>query len=326
MLIPPYGLLTCDKPLSLTLSPKGREDKKEFPPREGSANEQRAKQQREGGGVAVPLFASEQDRGSKGVGESMPSPSPARGEGNALHPSLKKKPAFTLAEGATHVDTTDNVRRVAFTLAEVLITLGIIGVVAAMTMPVLMSKYREKVFLTQLKKMVAIVEQMLVNINYENGSLDIFESCYDLELSERRYCYSDIFIKYSSVNPDTLTFKDVHPVQRYIYFADGSRLNINAPNEGARFNTYNFDVNGDKGPNKGGIDQFEFHFYPSDNNYVLHPLISRAASSLRNELDVALNYCKNSNDPNSATNTAYFCAIVILANDYKAPKNYPLRF
>ena len=31
MLIPPYGLLTCDKPLSLTLSPKGREDKKEFP-------------------------------------------------------------------------------------------------------------------------------------------------------------------------------------------------------------------------------------------------------------------------------------------------------
>ena len=277
-----------------------------LPSLEGSANEQRAKQRREGGGVGVPLFASEQDRGSKGVGESMPSTSPARGEGNSLYPSLKKKPAFTLAE--------------------VLITLGIIGVVAAMTMPVLMSKYREKVFLTQLKKMVAIVEQMLVNINYENGSLDIFESCYDLELSERRYCYSDIFIKYSGVNPDTLTFKDVHPVQRYIYFADGSRLNINAPNEGARFNTYNFDVNGDKGPNKGGIDQFEFHFYPSSNNYALHSLVTQASKSIQSELDVALNYCKNSNDPNSATNTAYFCAIVILANDYKAPKNYPLRF
>ena len=36
-----------------------------------------------------------------------------------------------------------------FTLAEVLITLGIIGVVVAMTMPVLISKYRERVFLTQ---------------------------------------------------------------------------------------------------------------------------------------------------------------------------------
>ena len=46
-----------------------------------------------------------------------------------------KKAAFTLAEGATHVDMSDNIRRVAFTLAEVLITLAIIGVVAAMTIP-----------------------------------------------------------------------------------------------------------------------------------------------------------------------------------------------
>lgn len=36
-------------------------------------------------------------------------------------------------------------KKIAFTLAEVLITLGIIGVVAAMTMPVLISNYRESV-------------------------------------------------------------------------------------------------------------------------------------------------------------------------------------
>ena len=35
-------------------------------------------------------------------------------------------------------------KRFAFTLAEVLITLGIIGIVAAMTMPVLIAKYRSK--------------------------------------------------------------------------------------------------------------------------------------------------------------------------------------
>lgn len=35
----------------------------------------------------------------------------------------------------------------AFTLAEVLITLGIIGIVAAMTLPTVLSKYREQVVL-----------------------------------------------------------------------------------------------------------------------------------------------------------------------------------
>ena len=40
----------------------------------------------------------------------------------------------------------------AFTLAEVLITLGIIGVVAAMTIPTLMQKYYEKQTVAKLKE------------------------------------------------------------------------------------------------------------------------------------------------------------------------------
>lgn len=39
-----------------------------------------------------------------------------------------------------------------FTLAEVLITLGIIGVVAALTIPTLVSKYKEKVLVSQVKQ------------------------------------------------------------------------------------------------------------------------------------------------------------------------------
>ena len=52
--------------------------------------------------------------------------------------------AFTLAEGATHVGNCANYRKSAFTLAEVLITLAIIGVVAAMTIPTLVANYQEK--------------------------------------------------------------------------------------------------------------------------------------------------------------------------------------
>ena len=65
-----------------------------------------------------------------------------------------KKAAFTLAEGATHVDMSDNIRRVAFTLAEVLITLGIIGIVAAMTIPTLIVNYQKKQTVSKLKQTI----------------------------------------------------------------------------------------------------------------------------------------------------------------------------
>lgn len=57
----------------------------------------------------------------------------------------------------------------AFTLAEILITLGIIGVVAAMTMPVLTAKYRENVIKNQLKKAYSLVAQSLLQIEINNG-------------------------------------------------------------------------------------------------------------------------------------------------------------
>lgn len=47
----------------------------------------------------------------------------------------------------------------AFTLAEVLITLGIIGIVAAMTLPALIGKYQKNQTLTQLKKAYTEISQ-----------------------------------------------------------------------------------------------------------------------------------------------------------------------
>ena len=50
-------------------------------------------------------------------------------------------------------------RNAAFTLAEVLITLGIIGIVAAMTMPSLIANYKEKEIITKAKKTYSVVTQ-----------------------------------------------------------------------------------------------------------------------------------------------------------------------
>lgn len=59
----------------------------------------------------------------------------------------------------------------AFTLAEVLITLGIIGIVAALTLPSVITKYQKKQTVAQLKKAYSTISQALVTSQYENGNI-----------------------------------------------------------------------------------------------------------------------------------------------------------
>ena len=82
----------------------------------------------------------------------------------------RKRVAFTLAEGATHVDTCDGKRKIAFTLAEVLITLGIIGVVAALTLPSVITKYQDKVLINKTKKAFAQFQNILSLASVDNGT------------------------------------------------------------------------------------------------------------------------------------------------------------
>lgn len=60
----------------------------------------------------------------------------------------------------------------AFTLAEVLITLGIIGVVAAMTMPSLIQSYKERETVSRVKKFYSMINQALLLAINENGPVD----------------------------------------------------------------------------------------------------------------------------------------------------------
>ena len=88
----------------------------------------------------------------------------------------EKKAAFTLAEGATHVDLSPTKMKFAFTLAEVLITLGIIGIVAAMTIPNLITKHQQKVTVTKLEKAISYINQAY-KLSYDDvGELTIDEA------------------------------------------------------------------------------------------------------------------------------------------------------
>lgn len=62
--------------------------------------------------------------------------------------------------------------KLGFTLAEVLITLGIIGVVSAITIPSLISKYEKQATVTKLKRAIAVINQAYRLSFAENGEPD----------------------------------------------------------------------------------------------------------------------------------------------------------
>ncbi|MBE7709487.1 MAG: type II secretion system protein [Cyanobacteria bacterium SIG32] len=63
-------------------------------------------------------------------------------------------------------------RKFGFTLAEVLITLAIIGIVAAMTIPTLITEYKEKQTISQLLKVYATLSHAFKMAEAEHGSLE----------------------------------------------------------------------------------------------------------------------------------------------------------
>lgn len=79
---------------------------------------------------------------------------------------------FTLAESVTHVDTPPNKVKFGFTLAEILITLGIIGVVAAMTIPNLIANNKAHRLKSQFLESYSIVQQVFKQMEADDVSLN----------------------------------------------------------------------------------------------------------------------------------------------------------
>ena len=95
-------------------------------------------------------------------------------KGGEKEPSPHPSPT---GEGAAHVAYSHNIRRAAFTLAEVLITLGIIGVVAAMTIPSIVAKFQHKALESQFKKTASIISQVYLKTKSDTGIDDFISYC-----------------------------------------------------------------------------------------------------------------------------------------------------
>ncbi len=82
------------------------------------------------------------------------------------------KVAFSPVKGAIHPCLVR--RKASFTLAEVLITLGLIGVIAAMTMPSLILNYQKEKTLSYVKKFYNEINNALRMAAVENGDVDLW--------------------------------------------------------------------------------------------------------------------------------------------------------
>ena len=169
----------------------------------------------------------------------------------------------------------------AFTLAEVLITLGIIGVVAALTMPTLIQNYKEKVLIVQAKKVYSnftnvmnlmklqssaddfsgifatgeTVDEIVQNIGKQyNGSTVCLDSTGD--------CGASYDIKHAKDNTNSSEFgypRILNADGSSIYFKHIDEYSCIKSSESSigdgRCATIVFDVNGQyKGPNQYGAD------------------------------------------------------------------------
>lgn len=168
-----------------------------------------------------------------------------------------------------------------FTLAEVLITLGIIGTVAAMTIPTLMTNYQKQVWESKLKKIYSITTNACERMLIEENVSRVNETAVYGEIS------NDNLRKYFKIMQDGET---VEGKGFSILLPDSGVLYINAADNGFKFYT---DVNGiDTRPNAVGRDEFEFR------------------------LDQNCSYDSNLGEGASAAATAFKS---VIENDWKIP-------
>ena len=158
-------------------------------------------------------------------------------------------------------------RKSAFTLAEVLITLGIIGVVAAMTLPALTANNRKAEATARLKKFNSSMQQAIRMSELKNGPcLDWeYEKIGDYDIEEnaaQNYETSQAFVekyltpfmKLKSGKKEWVTSKDQKLEGYSLVLADGSVMNAKVGD----CVDISIDINGEKKPNQKGIDQFIF--------------------------------------------------------------------
>ena len=235
------------------------------------------------------------------------------------HHSLKRP-------GATHVALCDSVGSYfrhwcgAFTLAEVLITLGIIGVVAAMTMPSLIQNYKRQQATARIKKFVSVINQALISAENDLGAREdwVIEGDASTEgNSDYAYNFLNTYIKPYIKSDDIEKRRLFGMNMATLRFVDGSQMSVKV---GACYDIF-YDINGEKGPNEKGRDIFVFILCKNGGcNFNSNQVRGFYCAPTGQQFPTHEQLIDNCKDRNRGS----YCTILLEQNGYEFPKDYPL--
>lgn len=212
---------------------------------------------------------------------------------------------FPVFESLSKTHVSGQASRLGFTLAEVLITLGVVGVVAALTISNLVENYRERQTVVRLKQTYSILSQAFLHMVEENGTLDTW-SDNSQEFLKQEFLKHLTVVKscndnyWCFANSSGLTHNSGIGFSSYtlnngVVIGIGTRITNNgeeswghcfykiasSQNKGSihqgRCGSIQVDINGKKGPNKTAQDIFTFYLY-ADNIIPLGAPIHTSSS------------------------------------------------
>jgi prepilin-type N-terminal cleavage/methylation domain-containing protein len=191
----------------------------------------------------------------------------------------------------------------AFTLAEVLITLGIIGIVAVLTMPVLVANYQKKVIVTRMHKFYSAFNQALKLSEIDNGEISTWKFGTLYNKASNVIFYETYLKDYFKVIKQDTYYEMKMPIHGVrLFLADGSAVLIDN-------NWVNFYPVANKTA-KMGKDVFSF-------NITANGLLPEGHGLSRGGL---LLNCKEGT-PNISAGS--WCSALIMNDGWKIKDDYP---
>lgn len=209
-------------------------------------------------------------------------------------------------------------KKFGFTLAEVLITLGIIGVVAALTLPALIQKQQKQEASSRLKKFVSTFSQAILFAENEYGPHAGWEigemNNYDSALNFMNK-YIKPYVKYIDIEKADM---EINMRGAKMRFLDGSVVSVAI---GACYDIV-YDYNGDKKPNELGKDIFRFLLCNSEAACSIKPIFRSFYCHTKEVYDK--NYPKNRQEmiTQCKLNSSY-CTILLENDNWEFKKDYP---
>ena len=193
-------------------------------------------------------------------------------------------------ESLFNIQVAGQASRLGFTLAEVLVTLGIIGVISAMTLPTLVKNHQRTVYVTQLQKVVNDLSQAADRAITDSNAVNLRESKFGQEgpqyllknyLKVAKYCdannYTDCFAsEYKNMNGQNLRLRAViitpeDGSDSCAVLASGASICMQTPRTVNNYfgdTVISVDVNGKQGPNILGRDLFTFVMKNDDGTII----------------------------------------------------------